>query len=1157
MSSKEKPRQLLPLNLTYQTTPRSGKRGWLDSSDKYALAKVVEANAQELSGASESAASLSSSLSSEGMSSDESDAITSAYAVAVPAQRNPETDAAALEYALSLQESLKGPTCLDKMLSFAGLLENTKFSRDHNRAILESKLSLRINKISLFDGTRSCFDILGPEILVLSCDVLYHTLLDDYPEALATLKKIASEENDGIIRNLAKDVDGRDATQYFSAEENDEPGRHPNYISGSSNNDSDDDFSPSYSSTSDDDRDYYAYKKDYRKLYYKEMKRRSREKHRRKALEHALAQQSNMRNTDDSNAQEMRDQSKSETGTEAAGSSPSFSPPKLDISSEKVQKSRAQTANPDDRLREWPHSEAIVRVRLEGPTLASHLAGRTGTRGEWIEQSGKYVVVLDGKSKGRAAIKVRVRKSDMIVISPCAKERPVNTPQPLPDVYYVKHRQDPGAIVQLVRDPKNHSNDTPTTPELCENPSPEASSRNEMSPQYQQNYSREAIDAEYERFKSNAAKIPNASEFASMPSNASPPSRGMLGTFLEANASDNGSARVSYSNQQDKSKSPPLKDPLNLLGGLISAKGSDIGPGTKKSPRDGKKKENNHGELSTETSLDNNQEREGEKNEENTVKMPETKSLDRSSQGKSLKERPDREGKDSAKLSTMTEKKNQDVDSTEQKQQEEIPKEMRTLLRALHAFPGLEPGDLPLTKGGLVWGLSRQGDWWQAGFTVESGFADALYRPRTMQTMFTFFLVSILVLYWHMDVRREAHVSLTPGERDALAQTADVRTGVFIVGLFLMMYFALQSRDGVMHRPHPIIWRCVHGAGVLYVMLLLFMLCFDAVTMRQGLHSIVSPSLGNASISTPKAHMADCRLSWSNLTSQFFDIFTLAHAMGYVAKALVYRDWYLLWMHSVLFEVIEISAAHLLPNFQECYWDRLFLDVFGANLIGMVIGMYLVNKLEQHTTHVEWSAQVPLSRMTSRMSKARRILMQFTPLSWNPDKWEMTENPEHFLAALTVLVFGLAIETTTFFLKHFLWIDTRNRWLSLIMLLKAALSAHAYREFYVFVQDRSVRLGHNCWLFIVLTLSEVTLSVKWSLEHGFRAPYPPQLVTAAWITTLCLAVPCFFYKCWFRSGKLETWMCVCMVLPLVMLLAHDVMGTAAQPPRVMPGREDW
>ena len=49
----------------------------------------------------------------------------------------------------------------------------------------------------------------------------------------------------------------------------------------------------------------------------------------------------------------------------------------------------------------------------------------------------------------------------------------------------------------------------------------------------------------------------------------------------------------------------------------------------------------------------------------------------------------------------------------EQKRRDVAPKKMRTLLRALHAFPGLEPGDLPLAKGGLVWGISRQGDWWQ------------------------------------------------------------------------------------------------------------------------------------------------------------------------------------------------------------------------------------------------------------------------------------------------------------------------------------------------------------------------------------------------------------------------------------------------------------
>jgi phosphatidylserine synthase 2 len=426
-----------------------------------------------------------------------------------------------------------------------------------------------------------------------------------------------------------------------------------------------------------------------------------------------------------------------------------------------------------------------------------------------------------------------------------------------------------------------------------------------------------------------------------------------------------------------------------------------------------------------------------------------------------------------------------------------------------------------------------------------------------MQTMFTFFVGLVLLVYWRMDVQREeenVRTSLVVEREESLAAGADIRAGMFVVGLFLMMHFALQSRDGVMHRPHPVVWRCVHGAGVIYVMLLLFMLSFDAATMRYGLHNIVAPSLGNYSI--PQTYAADCRLSWTNFCSQFFDIFTLAHAMGYVAKALVYRDWYLLWMHSILFEVIEISAGHLLPNLQECYWDRLFLDVFGANLIGMVIGMYLVNKLEQRSARLDWSTQVPLHHMTSRTAKARRIMVQFTPLTWDADKWKMTENPEHFLAAVTVLVFGLAIETTTFFLKHFLWIDTRNRWLSLIMLLKAALSAHAYREFYVYVQDRSVRIGHNCWLFIVLTLSEVGLSVKWSVENGFESPYPPRLVTAAWLTSMCFCVPWFCYHFWFRrTGRLDMGLGLCAVLPLLLLLGYDVVRTAVHPPAEFGGRQ--
>ena len=69
------------------------------------------------------------------------------------------------------------------------------------------------------------------------------------------------------------------------------------------------------------------------------------------------------------------------------GWSNSLSGPKFDLQAQagQVDAERATTANHDARLREWPRSEAIVRVRLEGPSLAAHLAGRTGTRGEWIE----------------------------------------------------------------------------------------------------------------------------------------------------------------------------------------------------------------------------------------------------------------------------------------------------------------------------------------------------------------------------------------------------------------------------------------------------------------------------------------------------------------------------------------------------------------------------------------------------------------------------------------------------------------------------------------------------------------------------------------------------------------------------------------------------
>jgi phosphatidylserine synthase 2 len=99
------------------------------------------------------------------------------------------------------------------------------------------------------------------------------------------------------------------------------------------------------------------------------------------------------------------------------------------------------------------------------------------------------------------------------------------------------------------------------------------------------------------------------------------------------------------------------------------------------------------------------------------------------------------------------------------------------------------------------------------------------------------------------------------------------------------------------------------------------------------------PSLG-----TPVAdrtYAADCRLllpggviNWATLRATVVDEFVLAHALGWFAKALVLRNHLLLWSASVGFELLELSFRHMLPNFNECWWDSWLLDVAICNQLG-------------------------------------------------------------------------------------------------------------------------------------------------------------------------------------------------------------------------------
>ena len=76
-----------------------------------------------------------------------------------------------------------------------------------------------------------------------------------------------------------------------------------------------------------------------------------------------------------------------------------------------------------------------------------------------------------------------------------------------------------------------------------------------------------------------------------------------------------------------------------------------------------------------------------------------------------------------------------------------------------------------------------------------------------------------------------------------------------------------------------------------------------------------------------------------------FDEFVVAHTLGWWGKAVIIRNLPMLWILSVGFELMELTFQHMLPNFNECWWDSWLLDVAICNFAGLLAGMATVRRV--------------------------------------------------------------------------------------------------------------------------------------------------------------------------------------------------------------------
>ncbi|URE35183.1 phosphatidylserine synthase [Musa troglodytarum] len=263
------------------------------------------------------------------------------------------------------------------------------------------------------------------------------------------------------------------------------------------------------------------------------------------------------------------------------------------------------------------------------------------------------------------------------------------------------------------------------------------------------------------------------------------------------------------------------------------------------------------------------------------------------------------------------------------------------------------------------------------------------YKPHTISLL----LIGTCLLVWASGVVDPESTASNDVVTSVKSDLFCFLRGVWAVIAVYLAYSLLQAPSTVLIRPHPAIWRMVHGMAVVYLVALTFLLFQnrdDAREFMKFLHSDLGVELPERSYGT------DCRIyvpenpksRFNNVYETLFDEFVPAHIFGWWGKAIMIRNQPLLWVLSIGFETMELTFRHMLPNFNECWWDSIILDIIICNWFGIWAGMRTVRYFDGKT--YEW---VGISQQPNIIGKVKRTLGQFTPARWDKDEWHPLLGP--------------------------------------------------------------------------------------------------------------------------------------------------------------------
>lgn len=326
------------------------------------------------------------------------------------------------------------------------------------------------------------------------------------------------------------------------------------------------------------------------------------------------------------------------------------------------------------------------------------------------------------------------------------------------------------------------------------------------------------------------------------------------------------------------------------------------------------------------------------------------------------------------------------------------------------------------------------------------------------------------------------------------------------VTFFFLVVSVIAFPNGPFTRPHPVAWRILFGLSVLYLLGMMFLM-FQSHEQIMNILYWFDGSLRDFHINMEKDYGVNCSdVSFERIWSHV-DVFALGHFLGWAFKAVLIRHMGILWAISIMWEITEVAFAHLLPNFVECWWDQLILDVLLCNGIGIWCGLKFCKILEMR--EYKW---VSIRDISSTTGKIKRAVLQFTPESWSAVRWmDPKSTPMRFLAVAQLVLFWQITELNTFFLKHIFEMPPSHPFVTGRLAIVGLFIAPSVRQYYIYMTDtRCKRMGTQCLVYVAIMVAEAMLCIKNGRELFERAQAFNILI---WVLIMIIVSILFVYGC--------------------------------------------